>query len=259
MITNKTLPIGKIILESFWVAYQQRRTFARAIFIPFIALTIFSIGQRRFGFDGELFSSLLQGNAGTALLSEGLQSILFALIAVPCHRIVLLGPNSVPAKVHLGWSNRETRFVIWLILFNLTLRLAWFAFVLPIGFVIGNAAQFVAVFDPVTASYLISYSGPLGALLLVYYIYARLSLVFPSIAIDAPQTLPAAWSLSRGNGWRLVAMMTIFYFIYYIFWRLFPIDNIVLLVSFMMLGYLLFVLAIIAWSLAYSKLKSFEE
>ena len=41
------------------------------------------------------------------------------------------------------------------------------------------------------------------------YLVARLSLVFPATAIDRPASLRWAWRTSRGNGWRLVVVVTV--------------------------------------------------
>jgi hypothetical protein len=41
------------------------------------------------------------------------------------------------------------------------------------------------------------------------YLVARLSLVFPATAIDRHVGLRWAWRMSRGNGWRLVVVVTV--------------------------------------------------
>jgi hypothetical protein len=116
------------------------------------------------------------------------------LIAVSCHRIVLLGHRSLPASWGLYWSSREFAFV-------------------GRAFVIGLPS---AILDIVGGALLfwMTYARPdqdrslyraffWVIWLPLAYPTSRLSLVLPGTATDDRVTFAESWRMSAGNGWRL--------------------------------------------------------
>ncbi len=118
------------------------------------------------------------------------------VIAISCHRLVILGVDSLPSAWGLFWSGRETRFLGWTFLIAFSLG----AVVLPIPFVFRELSPNLSLSPNLRA---------LAALVFTVsvfcggYVSARLSIVLPATAIDQRPTLKGSWRLSRSNGWRL--------------------------------------------------------
>jgi hypothetical protein len=132
-----------------------------------------------------------------------LTSVIYVLFAVTCHRVVLLGVDSIPTRWGLYWSHRETRYLGWTIAIGLivvvvSLPLFYIAYkfmsiellteVTNVSSTVWNLVMFVFMF-PST------------------YLLSRWSLVLPSTAIDRRPSLDSAWDLSHGNGWRLAILL----------------------------------------------------
>jgi hypothetical protein len=130
------------------------------------------------------------------------QAFLLTLAAISCHRIILLGSESVPRLGASGTAARDSRFIATAAalygLTLLTLQLASTAVFLPLG-LIG--------FDLVGASsdltQLLVYLATLPAL----YVVSRLSLCLPAVAVDRPLGPKHAWRLTRGDGLRLLVLI----------------------------------------------------
>lgn len=180
-------------------------------------------------------------------------SVFFAPFAIRCHRIVLLGPSSIAPNTRWRWTRRETRFALLLILFSVTmylgLGLLLLLLVLPISF--ANAI----LQNPQAQSYLVSYVGPLLAIATTSYVFSRLSIIFPSIAIDEPLTMRSAWQMSRRNGFRLLAIIALFFYVQKAAQTLVPYERPILVFTAIALSNVLAIFGIVALSLSYSELK----
>jgi hypothetical protein len=165
----------KLLSQAAKSIIENRRVLAKALTIPFlIVCALYSI----MGFLPETWYSFF---------AEWLTYVVEAIFAITTHRVVLLGGNSVPKLGLTKWTKRETYFVLHL--FGL------FAIVLGLG----GLGMYILV-------YILSNSlGLLGMLIAVTiwatcaYIFARLSLVFPSIAIDQGISFKKSWELTEGN------------------------------------------------------------
>ena len=93
------------------------------------------------------------------------------------------------------------------------------------------------------------------------YLIARLSLVFPATAIDRPASLKWAWRTSRGNGWRLVVVITVLPWLLSHLVGLLYRDEATAaeIVVLTVLGTALFALEIAALSIAYRELTRHEQ
>lgn len=94
------------------------------------------------------------------------------------------------------------------------------------------------------------------ASVLATYILARLSLVFPALAIDQKVNIRWAWKCSENNGWRLVATIGLLPLALSWAFNLF-IDNwssVILTNLMMLLSVVIFVVEIVALSLSYREL-----
>jgi hypothetical protein len=140
-----------------------------------------------------------------SLLLEVMLNILSIVIFVPfasyCHRIVIIGGE--PEKVgNLNWTMRETRFLGW---------------TLGIYFVSGFALFAGGVFWYALTSVLQG-RGLISAIVLFillvilpgFYLLARLSLVFPGVAVGERPDIGSVWELSEGQVSRLLILVVIF-------------------------------------------------
>ena len=131
-----------------------------------------------------------------------LQVLVYTVLAVRVHRLVLGVPNPIQGIVR--WSRRETKFLGWLVVyFYFVLIMVAFGMV-----AFGVVADIVGALLPSAND---SWGMTLGLAALVSlpaaYLPARLSVLLPAIAIDQKRNLAWAWSLTEGNGWRLVLIL----------------------------------------------------
>ncbi len=154
------MKVKYIIFKSIGLVYELRVSLAKALLIPFVFYVALDV------FDAFNPPPLIA--AGSAILSLVLQT----LLAITTHRVILLGSDSVPKWGLLKWSNRETYFVLHFIGLGLIL--------LPLGILLK--------FIPLAGSILV--------LLFYCWLFARLSLVFPAIAIEHGVSFKYAWKLT---------------------------------------------------------------
>ena len=137
-------------------------------------------------------------------------STLVVLLAVSCHRLVLLGPGSREPGARLRWSMRETRFAAWVLGIWVVYVVCWMTVILVVLNIApslflrtspgGSAEPFGMSLGRVGWPELL---GTIPA----SYLYARLVLVLPATAIDRRPTVRWAWNCSRRNGWRLLVVV----------------------------------------------------
>ena len=129
------------------------------------------------------------GGPGAASLIGALVTlVLYVMFAIAWHRRFLVEEQTTIGAA-LRWGPRHMRFLGRFFLLGLVL------------------VPFVAVV--VTATH--DNAGvivPLSFVLLVatVLVYSRLLLIFPAIAVDERLTMQGAWQLTRGLGWRMVAI-----------------------------------------------------
>ena len=238
------LPAGLIIKDAFSHSWLYRTEITKAIAFPFLGLIVLSF----------IYDSYLNNFGFFAkIIYELLHATIFTLLAVTCHRLVLLGRESVPKFGILSLSMREVRFFSWIILGVIC------------GYLIMNATKMVA--------FLIFKSDNWFFVLQVIfiplwlYIYSRLSVVLPATAIDKKADLAWAWNITKTNGVRLmiisavimlsvllVSVMAVGTVIYFIFNKG-ALFNLSLSFS----GYLAVIVDIIALSFAYKYLTRESE
>ena len=193
------LPVWATISEAAQAIGKEWKALLKAIAVPTLVLgavtVVNQLNQEHLDAAGSGPGLLVAPGAFLLSLLLTLLSIGFlTTIAVSCHRLVILGVDSLPNAWGLFWSGRETRFLGWIL-----------------------GIWIIAVTVLVVPSFL---SVPLitrtlGAWLLLavvfpfaLYVGARLSLVLPATAIGQRPTLKAFWRLSRSNGWRLVLVLS---------------------------------------------------
>lgn len=130
------------------------------------------------------------------------QGTLMTLAALSCHRIILLGPDSVPRLGASGTTTRDWRFIataiVLFIMVNLLLQPPTFAIFIALGLFAPNFAP--------PGSDMAMTLGRLAALPALYVV-SRYSICLPAAAVERPLAPKQAWQLTRGYGWRLVLLI----------------------------------------------------
>lgn len=192
------LPILPVVKAAFTEAALHWRALLRALIIPAAVLSVLEFLQVQVVVDqidqeGESFWWLLPLWAA--------QGLVYVLYATSCHRIVLLGDDSLPNRWGLFWTARETRFLGWSLVVLLLLLLG----LLPFFF----AAFLTVIQFSSNVTQWLEGSTMAVAFPLAIYVMFRASLVLPATAIDQRLRFGEAWRLSQGNGWRLSIALVI--------------------------------------------------
>lgn len=121
----------------------------------------------------------------------------YNVFTINCHRLILLNEKSESFTELMAWNKRNTNFL--LTTFGLAVGLA--VFIIPISFIFLSVANG----EDSDANMLSIYIAmiPFG------YIFSRLSLILPAIAIDKECNFHQVWKISSGNGWKLFFIVSI--------------------------------------------------
>lgn len=153
-----------LINEVFTSVFRNKYILIKALLIPFILLLLITYFNEQYK------------DSGFLKIFLGILSYLVTVsIAITTHRILLLGENAVPTWGVLNLTSREIKFI---------LNTLW------IGVLIGLSVLLFGVFSALFAS-IFSFTSELLVIvfivfiaLLGIYFFTRVSLIFPSIAVD---------------------------------------------------------------------------
>ena len=123
---------------------------------------------------------------------------LYALFATVVHRVVLLGEHSLPNRWGIFWTERETRFLGWLI----GVWLLYFALSLPTG-------MLALVFSEAVTGWDVAWVATILGYILVAYFQGRFSLVLPATAVDRRSNFKDSWVMTRGKGMMIALALVI--------------------------------------------------
>jgi hypothetical protein len=99
------LDLGNVIRIASAIPWANKRAFARALAVPFVLTALLEPAWQ-----------LVVAESPTGwhvYLLLCLQSLIYTVFAVICHRLVLLGANDEVSRLMPRWSWRETRFLLW--------------------------------------------------------------------------------------------------------------------------------------------------
>lgn len=182
---------------------------------------------------------------------EIISMAIYVLFAITCHRLVLIGDQSVPKYGLLKWTQRETQFFGWCLVLMLAFIVPWLIFFMFFfnSFLLAPAMGLVE-----------SDSGRIMIVSLSFlpslYIVSRLGVLYPATAVERPADMKWAWNLSKNNGWRLTFVIGLLPWVSYFLVGFLLRENatwveefIVLLISFIFLA-----VEIVALSFSYKHL-----
>lgn len=151
----------KIVTGALMLVYVHRSILLKALLFPFLMLL---------ALDAVSYSVASSYMTWLLYIPELAVYTVFAIII---HRVILLGPESVPKWGIRFWSLRELYFLFHLIAIT----------------IVSMAFMFTSIFIP--------YVGIVPGLIITFYLFIRLSLVFPASAIDHGVTFKTSWTLTK--------------------------------------------------------------
>ncbi len=179
------LPIISTIFGAYGAVLKNAGTLIRAFMLPLLVLLVLKTIQ------DELSPSLF-----TDLIFRFLSLPFATLIAMACHRVILLGPASLNNPWSLYWTSRETSFFINMIILGALILLASWVFGL------------IFMMSPETP---FGFSTPWLGLVLTYiavtYLQGRFGMILPSTALGKNMFLSNSWYLTAGNGPRITIVL----------------------------------------------------
>lgn len=184
------LPVAEVLRESGRVLHRQWRRLAWALALPAAVALLSRVVAQHF----PVFSW------GTLAIVPGVA--LGIAMRIAGYRILLLDSEEPFAPWGVGWTRRETRVLVWIVRVGVGFA-ALFIVPFVLGFVVLHALDV-----PLSSMRTLRPGLPFAGVAYVGLVYlsARLSFVVPVAAVDQSPRLEDAWELSRGNGWRLVAV-----------------------------------------------------
>lgn len=190
---NIKLPVLNILKDAFFLTKENALSFSRKIFITGFLLMVLDVIDQKQYFSNNLLS---------IPVSIVMYLLIFTLFAVTVHRVTLLGKQSVPDLGVLSYSSREWRFVWWSTIIFVYFILVFFILAFLIFILFGYSDSGFG-FGFLEFLFVLS-------LTLAFYFFARLSILFPAIAIEKKVGWNWAFEATKNNGWRLVVIVGAF-------------------------------------------------
>ena len=164
----------KIVNLTFLPVFEKKIVLMKALAVPLICLVLTNI-----------LTTQYPNNFPISIFAIIILLCINITIAIVTHRVLLLGEQSVATWGEFAFGKRELSFFISTILIGLIcIPILFLSFIPMLGI-------FIAVF-------------------LILIIFSRLSLVFPSIAIDEKLDLSQAWNFTKE--YKLLTFFTIVIF-----------------------------------------------
>lgn len=181
------LSISRVLSEALLELRDNGRTLIAALWIPAVAIAVLSVWQMR----------QPPGAAANFLLFLP-QFFLYALFAVTCHRVILLGRDRLPNALGVYASKAVWQYTGWIVVFTV------------IGIVAGMLLAFflapiVSLVDP-QASRIAGWGIGFALGLLAIAAASRIILLFPALAVEDGRSLEEILDLSKPT-WPRLAML----------------------------------------------------
>lgn len=238
-MSQKPLPVGKVLLGAFYIPWTLRRSLLRQTGWPLLMLAFM-----------ESYLRLALPEPGWWIMTAYILGYLLlgVLVAVRCHRLVLLGEQAAMLAGTLDWSGRNSRFLGWAVLVYIVVTAFFAVSVTLVGTLFVNMDAEAGEFWLQVSVWLATVAAT--------YLLARWSPLFPATALDRKAGLVWAWDLTRSNGLRMLALVGLLPWCYsMLVWLLLPEDaGAFLNLLSTLLVYPLLLVEISALSLAYREL-----
>ena len=197
------LSFSAVLTESFGFFFANLRPFFHLVTIPWII----SLVMRLIG------NALNQDSILAVLAEKAIDVIPTVMFMVGWQRFVLLGPERVGRLPGLGWSPRETAYLVHLLKVGGITFLLITAFVLTAGTVDYGMLAPGAPIDPELVRRQ-AMAAPIGAGFMVSVMLAlRVSWGLAASAVDVPFSPRPSWIYSRGNAWTIIGVLFLTFFL----------------------------------------------
>ena len=181
------VPVFSIVFGAYAAVFRNLTAFIQAWFLPGLGMVV--LGAIRSPLQNNFLLELFYWLIGLPLLT---------LVGVACHRIVLLGRDSLTNPWSLYWSKRESSFLTWLLI---------------LGVFFYGATQLLGVLFLMSPDSVLGFKTPYLGVFLTYvsvaYLEGRFSMVLPATALDKRFILSNSWRLTAGNGLRIAIAILI--------------------------------------------------
>ncbi|VAW83094.1 hypothetical protein MNBD_GAMMA12-2215 [hydrothermal vent metagenome] len=184
---SKKLPIKSILALAIMVPVRQYKIFLKALILPATILVFLQL------LDIYVFSDF----PDSSLILSLLYFLVYCYFAITCHRIVLLNekPSGIVESI---FSRRVLSFIGWLLILSIATGFAAVPFIIVLNFMFidfNSSDNYFLLF--------------ILAFIPVIFFMAKLSLIFPAVAIDEQPKISWAWNATRNNGWRMFVVVGI--------------------------------------------------
>ena len=191
---NRRLPVEKILLGAILLPIREVRSFLRGLAVPGATLVAFYAVCWQAEEAGAHFDPWIRWGLWA------FSWMLYMIFCLTCHRLVLLDSERRSTGVFPPFTRREARFAGRMLVAGIIYGLCYYiAMWLAMLVVVNVASEEQAT----AAQYPLQWIGYFAG----SYVFARLALGFPAIAIDRPIGVGDSWTLGRGNGWRLLLLV----------------------------------------------------
>lgn len=195
------LSFGEVLSRSFGIVFANLRTFFHLVTIPWIVSLVLRIGG----------AMLDEESLVVVLVEKAIDVVPTIMFMVAWMRFVLLGPARVGALPGTRWTARETAFLAYLA------KIAGITFLLLAAFAITAGTIDPAMLggeggvDPELARRE-AMAAPFGTGFMVSALLAlRVSFGLAATALDLPATPRQSWVASRGNAWKIIAILFVIF------------------------------------------------
>lgn len=197
-----TLSFGGLVARSFGFVVANFGLFFHLVTIPWIASLMIRL----------LGSTMPRDSLMPMLIEKAADMIPTVMFMVAWQRVVLLGPARVGRLPGLGWSPRETAFLLHLVKIGGLTFVLLAAFVLALGNIDPETLTAGAAVDPDVARRQ-ALAAPIGAGFTVSVILAlRVSYGLAATSVDEPFSPRLSWAHSRGNAWTIIGVLFLIFF-----------------------------------------------
>ena len=200
------LPVLNTLYKSIVTISNNSLTLFKALLLPSIIMSLIFIGRKLIyqhltpleykNFMRAMYYLTLQASTSIIL------GIISAMFAVICHRIVLLGKESLPNYPGINLSRRELKYFGLIFLFGIPMAIGYMAIVFTLPLYI-NGINFPE--DLILLNRVWSIAG----LVLITFIIAPFILVLPATAVEEEKPFNKARLTVRGNRIRLAIVILI--------------------------------------------------
>ena len=202
------LPVLATLHKSIVTIADNSLVLFKALLLPSIIMWLVFLGQR------------LMQQHGKALIDDGLNIsktafymsmssvgafiiyvIYSAVLAIICHRVILLGKESLTSNFGIYFSRRVLKYFGWLILFGIPILIGYMA--------IAALAALLNSMDYYEVITLLHRAWSKAGMVIVTFIIAPFILVLPATAVDEERPFSKARLTVRGNTIRLAFVLII--------------------------------------------------